>query len=501
MAAASVDQIKKLDFLAIEAYSWSPNLETACEICLCEAAAGRRVGFAFLNVLNVDEYHQWRRWAPLVAWLLKSYRFIKVKAIASILRSHGVQVFLLDERHVAHHRLTCQQAGIDSAVVLRDFHIHGANVGLGVLSSLITHSQNVHPDLKENRRLADLLMTSAYRCLQLTTELLNAYNPSTILVFNGRFACAKAIVGAARQNNVDVLFHEVGATKDRYYLSSGAVHSASNARRILQDEWNSAGPEREAIAERYFSPERQKHGLTEGRHDNGQKRNKSLPPTGRWRLVYFASSVDEFAAVEDVNDQYLFSSQRDAVQWLVQWVRHRSDTELVIRVHPRMSSLSTEERNWWMSFSGGNILTIPAEHPCDSYLLAESADRVVTYHSSLGPESTYRGKVSILVGDAKYRGLDCVYEPMTESELEEVLLNKDLAPKPARNCLPFGYNRMMGGTLYKYYKPRTFNSGSFFGKAYPPLPSRLETRARKWIAFLKGAVGRIRSKREVVYWQ
>lgn len=497
----TVDHVDKLDFLAVEAYSWSPNLETACEICLCEAAAGRRVGFAFLNVLNVDEYYLWRKRAPLVARLLKSYRFIKVKAIASILRSHGVRVFLLDERHVAHLRLTCEQAGLDSAAELRAFQLNGANVGLGVLSSLITHCQNIDPDLVENRHLADLLLTSAYRCHQLTTELLNSCNPSTILVFNGRFACAKAIVGAARQNNIDVLFHEVGATIDRYYLSSGAVHSASNARKLLQQEWNTAGPEREAIAQRYFAPRRKGLGLTEGRHDNGQKRNKMIPRTGRWRLVYYASSVDEFAAVEDAKDQYLFATQREAVQWLVHWVRARPETELVIRVHPRMTNLSVQERNWWMSFSGGNVMTIPAEHPCDSYALAESADRIVTYHSSLGPESTYLGKVSILVGDAKYRGLDCVYEPMTEAELEHILLDKTLTSKPAQNCLPFGYNRMMGGTLYKFYKARTYSNGSFFGKAYPPLPSRLEARVRKSITVIKGFVGRFRSKREVVYWQ
>jgi len=498
--APSGHQIEAFDFLAVEAYSWSPNLETACEICLCQAEKGLRVGFAFLDILNLDEYHQWGTSAKTVAKILRQYRLLKVKLIAKILRSRGVHVFRLSDRDVSTLRLTCEQAHVKSVEDLRNLRLGEANIGLGVLSSLIFHCQSVNPDLTAYRELTDTLLTCALRAYRLTTDLIVKTRPQTILVFNGRFAAAKAIVEAARQQKVDVLYHEVGSTKERYYLSSKTCHSATNARLLLQEDWRNGGPDRESIAERFFAPSRQRLGLLEGRYDNGQKRNKVLPPTGRRRFVYYASSVDEFAAVEDGYDTFLFATQREAVQWLVDWVRAHPDTELVIRLHPRMRNLSAQEREWWLSFSGGNILTIPGEHPCDSYALAESADRVVTFHSSLGPEATYLGRVSILVGDAKYRGLDCVYEPLTVEELDSILSDPSLPPKPRQNCLPFGYGRIMGGTPYRFYKARTFSDGSFFGKAYPPLPSRLEIRARKMIGFAKGFIDRVRTKRAVVYW-
>lgn len=487
--------------LAVEAYSWSPNLETACEICLCEAAAGRRVGFAFLDVENRDEYHQWGRLTTFASRSLRRYRLGKVHAIQRILREHGVAVYLVDEQQAGPDRLTHRAAGLSTPAQLRAFRFEGASLGLGVLSSLIFHCKNLEPDIDTHGSLVDALLTAAARSYTLTNRLIDELNPATVLVFNGRFSCAKAIVEAVRLRGRKVLFHEVGATKDRYYLSDRSVHSASNARKMLQDDWHAAPADREAIAAAYFAPRRSGLSLLEARHDDGRKRDLPLESTGRRRLVYFASSVDEYAAVEDAFDEFLFPTQRAAVEWLVAWVRARPGTELVIRLHPRMRHLSAQERAWWKAFSSGNVLTIPGEHACDSYALAASADRVLTFHSSLGPEATYLGKVAILLGDAKYRGLDCVYEPATTAELERIIEDGSLPPKPARNCLPFGYNQVMRGIPYRYYRPRTFTEGAFFGKPFPPLPSRIEIQVRKLISRTKAKLGRLFTRRDVISWQ
>lgn len=491
----------RLDMLAVEAYSWSPHLETACEVCLAEAALGRRVGFAFLDVENRDEYNQWGRLTRVACRLLRRYRLGKVRAILRILRAHGVRVFLIDEADAGPERLTCRAAGISTADELRTFRFDGASIGLGALSSLIFHCKSIEPDLTTHGPLVDALLTAAHRSYTLTNRLIDQFDPATVLVFNGRFACAKGIVEAARLRQRRVLFHEVGATKERYYLSDRSVHSASNARKTLQDDWHRAGADRESVAAAYFAPRRSGLTLLEARHDVGQKRDLPVPTTGRRRLVYFASSVDEYAAVEDAFDTFLFATQRGAVEWLAAWVRTRPDTELVIRLHPRMRHLSAKERAWWMSFSSGNVLTIPGEHDCDSYALANSADRVLTFHSSMGPEATYLGKVSVLLGDAKYRGLDCVYEPATTAELERIIDDPSLPPKPARHCLPFGYNQVMRGTPYRFYQPTAFNEGTFFGEPFPPLPSRIETRGRRLIARVKTAIGRLFTRRDVVAWQ
>lgn len=469
----------RLDMLAVEVFAWSPHLETACEICLCEAERGRRVGFVFLDVDNIDEYPGV---TPIARWihrLLRGARRAKVRMIEEVLRSHGVTVIPVDGRNAPAARLPGAGAGFESAATLRGYRHEHAALGLGVLSSMTFHLRDAEPDVASHREMVDRLLAASIDAYGQARRVIGEWRPEEVLVFNGRFACTKGVVEAARAEGVRVLYHEVGGSQDRYYFSDRAVHSSDAARERLRDGWERAGEDREAIAHRYFAPRRSGARLLEGRFSNPQQRGRSLPETGRRRIVYYASSVDEYAAVEDGLDEGLFASQRAAVEWLVAWVRSRPDVELILRIHPRMTNLSPPERRWWMSLDGGNVTTLPAEHPADSYALAAGADRVVCFHSSLGPEATWLGTVSILVGDASYRGLDCVYEPRSIEELEACLLDGDLPPKPAARCLPFGYHQMTKGTPFRFYRPASFREGSFFGTPVPtkpPLPVRVVAR-------------------------
>lgn len=480
------------DLLAVEAFTWPPHLETACEICLGEAERGRRVGFVFLDVDNLDEFPGGTIFCRAIHRLLRGARRKRVEAIEAILRSHGVTVIPTPDPTESRTELTSREAGIDSAAALREFRPEGAALGLGVLSSVIFHAGDIDPDISAHRRLIDRLLIAAQRSFRLTRRLLAEQRPADVLVFNGRFACAKGIAEAARLGGARVLYHEVGATPDRYYLADRTTHSASNARAMLREAWDRAGEDRETVAATFFAPGRGGARLLEQRHANPQRPGVALATAGRRRVVYYASSIDEFAAVDDGLGDGVFASQRAAVEWLVAWVRSRPDTELVIRVHPRMRRLSPRERAWWQSLAGDNVTTLPAEHPADSYALAASADRVVVYHSSLAPEATWLGKVAILVGDASYRGLDCVYEPGTVAELEALLDDATLPPKPRANCLPFGYDRMRRGTPFRFYEPTSFRTGRFFGVPVPTKPSPLIRVAAKALAVLDTLARRLR---------
>ena len=472
------------DLIAIAVNSlWAPHLETACEICLREVEMGRRVAFIFLDIDNVDEFPQDAA-SPTLGALgyaaSRRYRMARVRKIETILRERGVTVIPAVSSRA---RLSCDQVGIDSISSLREFRLGGARLGLGTLSSLIFRLGDSDPDFAASRPLIDRLLTSAYQAFELTREVIQRYRPARVLVFNGRFACVKAISEAARTEEVEVWYHESVSSHERYFSAPRPVHSARTTRAHLHSSWESAGDNREAIAQSFFSPDRTGLDLIEIGYRDTQVAGHSVPATGRRRIVYFASSIDEYAAVEDGLDHPLFASQHLAVAWLAAWVRERSDVELIIRVHPRMRRLSAREHRWWNSHTAENVTTLNADNPVDSYALARSADRVVTYHSTMGAEATYLGKVSILVGDADYRGLDCVYEPGSLPELESMLVDDSLLPKPRENCLPFGYQRLMRGEPFRFYQPRSTDRGAFFGEEITtpwdglPLRNRVGRRA------------------------
>jgi hypothetical protein len=461
------------DLLAVTAISWwVPVLETICEICLREAELGRRVGFVFLDIENVDEFPEETN-TLIGSWIYAARRQVrlkKVRRIEAILSSRGVTV-IPSIRPSSRSRLTCSQAGIDSIPALRQFRFEGAALGLGALSSLIFRLMDSEPAFAENRALIDRLLTSSFQAYDLTRGLLAQFRPTRVLVYNGRFACSKGIWEAARLSGAEVWFHENVSTYERFYYSPLPVSSAASGRAALRDGWARAGEDREAIAAKFFSPGRGGAPILETTWRNPEDRTdgRSLPSRGLRRIVFFVSSIDEYAAVDNAVDQVLFDSQRSTLEWLISWTRERPDTELIIRVHPRMLRLAARERGWWDSLASENVIVVPAESPVDSYALALSADRVVCFHSSLGAESTYLGKVSILVGDASYRGLDCVYEPDSNAELERMLEDDSLSPKPKENCLPFGYRRLMGGEEFRFYQPASFSEGSLFGEQVAPL--------------------------------
>jgi hypothetical protein len=367
--------------------------------------------------------------------------------------------------------MSYREFGVDSTSRLRELRIEGAALGLGVLSSLISHTGDLDPDINSHRILTDHLLNISYQCFKLTSRLIDEYRPYRVLVFNGRFACSKGIVEAGKRSGVKILYHEVGGTQNRYSLSDQSPHSSNNERAMLKEAWASAGEDRETVAAMYYSPKRGGVRLLEARHLNSQKPGTSLPNFGRRRIVYYSSSIDEYAAVEDGYANCVFPSQREAVQWLVDWILDKPDMELIIRIHPRMTRMAVRERQWWTSLAGNNVIILLADHPADSYALAKSADRVVCFHSSMGPEATFIGNISILVGDASYRGLDCVHEPRSIEELDQMLQDDQLPPKLPINCLPFGYYRMTCGTHFRYYQPTSFRQGTFFGEPVLTKPS------------------------------
>lgn len=454
-----------LDMLAVQVISWTPNLETVGEICLREAEQGSRVGFVFLDIENADDVPPRAVLSPLI----QRTRMVKVRRLEAVLRANGVTVIPSPTVRRLPITLHSSDIGIDSADSLKDYRVEGAALGIGALSSVIQYLRDSEPDIAANRLLIDSFLNSGYQSFLLTRDLIERHRPEQILVSNGRLASSKGTSEAARLAGVGVRFCELGATHKRFFLSDRPPQSFANARENLRRSWESAGEEKADIARGFFSADRGGAILPFEQFLSLQQRNVGVPSNERRRIVYFSSSDDEHAAVEDGMAHELFESQRCAVKWLVEWVTSRSDFELVVRVHPRLRALSARERNWWNTLDAPHVTVLPADHRVDSYALARSAEKVLCYRSSMGPEATYMGKVAIVLGDAVYKGLDCVYEPRTIAELDALLQATDVPPKAQSNCLPYGYERLTRGTPFRFFDcASSLEEGVFLGRKLTP---------------------------------
>jgi hypothetical protein len=75
---------------------------------------------------------------------------------------------------------------------------------------------------------------------------------------------------------------------------------------------------------------------------------------------------------------------------------------------------------------------------------------------TVGIEATYWEKPSILAGVASFQNDDVIYNPLTHSELIELLMT-DIPPKSRDATLKYGYYCKTFGT--RYHKPTSLLRG------------------------------------------
>src|SRR5690606_23151032 len=120
-----------------------------------------------------------------------------------------------------------------------------------------------------------------------------------------------------------------------------------------------------------------------------------------------------------------------------------------------------------------NLHIIPPESPLDSYALMDACEKVVSFSSTMGVEAGYWQTPSILIGHAFYEDLGCCYRPQSHEEVIQLILEKNLAPKPREGSLKYGHYMISNGYPFKRFQQTGFHDGTFSGKRLVSGDSRL----------------------------
>lgn len=449
-----------LDALLIETFAYCPHLETSGEIAIKLKQKSLEVAIAFIDVDNLDDF------IPKLRFL-KS-RQNRVKALFRVLSRLGVENCLIEVpdkvlTNLLFEKIQDEIESCNDIDSISKIKMSDIKIGLGVASSYVSHMKDIDPPI--NKKLIKRYFKSAIATYLTTEKIIQKLNPQKVITYNGRYACSKPIVEVCKKYSIPILYHERGATKERYYLSDKSPHDFKSIRASIKQIWElSQDKNKEEIAESYFFKKMQ--GEEIGWVSFTKEQIKGLIPkkTKKYRWTYYSSSDDEFVYVEGSVEHPIFSSQIKAIQWLIDYVAKLDDVELVIRVHPHKEQKSQRLRNFWNNLSGNNVLVVPSYSPIDSYALAKTSDLVIVYGSTIGVEAAYLGKPVIVIGDALYRGLNCAYEPCTKEDLETLLSRNLIVPKPRENTFPFGYYSILFGIPYVYYEPETLFKGKLLGR-------------------------------------
>ena len=92
----------------------------------------------------------------------------------------------------------------------------------------------------------------------------------------------------------------------------------------------------------------------------------------------------------------------------------------------------------------------------------DACEKVISFGSTMGIESVYWGKPSILAGRSIYEDLGGCYIPNDHEELID-LINDQLNPLSNLGALKYGYFQSLAGIPYIYYNPESLFKGKFKG--------------------------------------
>lgn len=345
---------------------------------------------------------------------------------------------------------------------LFDYHYKGANLGLGVASSIISVQRDYDVSSHTFGGLIEQLLKSAVNVYQNFENYIERFKPDYIYLFNGRFAETHALIELAQQKGIPFRTFEKGATYLTYEIYDNCLPHSIKTRQMNMDfYWDDADQqEKVATAEAWF------YDKIQGTHKNDKsyldKMEKGRLPENfdpeKMNIAIFNSSEDEFKAIREWQNT-LYYHQNDAIRQLVEHFADNPDIHFYLRIHPNLGKVSNMQTQGIAEMDYPNLTIIPAFDEVDTYALMRAADKTVGFGSSTLVEATFWGKPSILYGKSFYMGLDCVYTPKSFEEFVELVQKKDLPAKNRAQTYKYAYYvSSRGKKLEKFQWNGKFNS-------------------------------------------
>jgi len=315
----------------------------------------------------------------------------------------------------------------------------------GVQSGVISTFRTLPEESRKNPMIAAIkrrYFRNASRLLKSMKAVVKDRQPDRIEVFNGRHACSRFPIIAARSAGIPFTTLEVTARQFPIVCPGYMVHDRHQIQeRILSH------PADVDVAERYYLRNRQPRDNKYAR----KHRTAFVPPDAsgyRKRISVFLSSQDEF---ESLGKEWVspFLNYGPIVE---KACLENPDMMFLIRFHPNQADMASDVLTPFKAVS-----TLPNAqifYPTDtvnSYALMEWSDTVVTFGSTITIEACWAGKAAIMLGPSFYDQLEIAYTPKTLEEFGD-LLRMDLKPKSPENAARFAHFQEFDHDPLQYVK-------------------------------------------------
>jgi hypothetical protein len=351
---------------------------------------------------------------------------------------------------------------------LKSWRVNGANLGWGVLSSVVSARQTPSPNLKKERWLLQRFAASSEHVYNRLLSLFETQRFDIVYIFNGRLAAARAVVKACEATQTSYCVHERGCNSRHYSLFHNALpHSIEYNTKAIIQAWDRAEnfANRSVIASSWYMDRRNRSGRDWYSFTKDQKAEQ-LPSdwdNTKHNVLIFTSSEDEFVSIGDMWINKLYKSQLEGI------VRIASDLEascceafVTVRMHPNQRRLAGGETLAIRKLQSPNVRVIPPESTVDSYALIDNASVVVTFGSTVGVESVFWNTPAVLLGPSFYQNLGAAHDAKTHEDGLDAIMKPVLGDR--QMALAYGFWANTRGQPYKHFEATGFFEGIFRGE-------------------------------------
>jgi hypothetical protein len=362
---------------------------------------------------------------------------------------------------------TTQMPAAKTPEQLKNWRVNGADLGWGVLSSLVSARQTPSPDLQKDRWLLQRFAASSERIYNRLVAVLKTNRFDVVYIFNGRLASARAVVRACEETQTNYCVHERGCNNKHYALFHNALpHSIDYNTNDIMQAWQQAEnlASRSEIASAWFIGRRnrsERDWFSFTKHQKAEQLPADWDGT-KHNVVIFTSSEDEFVSIGDMWVNKVYMSQLEGI------VRIASDLDVscreafvTVRMHPNQRRLSGGETLALRKLRLPNVRVIPPESAVDSYALIDKASVVVTFGSTVGIESVFWNTPAVLLGPSFYQNLGAVHAARTHEDGLQNIIRPVLGDR--QMALAYGFWANTRGKPYKYFEASDFFEGSYRG--------------------------------------
>lgn len=319
---------------------------------------------------------------------------------------------------------------------LRSIKYREVYIGLSIMSSYISLTRNMYPKI-DNKTIKYFNQHISQNIVFIDAlyELIDFIKPDALYSYSCRYEETRPIYDIGKHLNIRCSIMEVFKKNNKWYKVIYENSLPHNIREniIRRDYcWNNyklSEEDKIQLGKSFY--EKRRYGAYSGdKKIYVSNQTEGFSPSIRKDKINIAimnSSEDEFAAIGSEWDSLkLFSSQYEGIIYLLE----NSDKNIhyFLRIHPNLTNIKYKYHTLLNNLQTkyNNITVIKANSNMSTYTLMEKVNKIISFGSTMGLESVYWGKPSILIGPSRYYYDNICYIPANKNELLD-LINRELS--------------------------------------------------------------------------